>query len=319
MFFGARREEVICEEPLLTIDRQIGVNVVHPEGRVSSALFEKSLVWLLTGRLLQHAKTIFNRMSYDERSNTSVIHCKPITGRTHQIRVHLQYLGHPIANDPIYQNTSAWGPELGKGGVFGEDRGGTNEHRQARHDAGDKLMERLKAEGRSASYSPASSNPDSEQENEVDDVATKLATQSIGPDRQFQQSGNRVRAPPTAEELDAVEADRKSHDPALTDKARVVVAVLRDVKDEADGWARQRDLRGIEKAKESASGGLLNASEKVAKGEQLPDDEDKDQGFESWDDGQGKFCPVCYVPVIPDPRPDQLFIWLHAMRCECER
>lgn len=27
--------EVICEEPLLTIDKQIGVNVVHPGGRVS--------------------------------------------------------------------------------------------------------------------------------------------------------------------------------------------------------------------------------------------------------------------------------------------
>ena len=26
----------------------------------------------------------------------------PHTGRNHQIRVHLQHLGHPIANDPIY-------------------------------------------------------------------------------------------------------------------------------------------------------------------------------------------------------------------------
>jgi hypothetical protein len=24
----------------------------------------------------------------------------------------------------------------------------------------------------------------------------------------------------------------------------------------------------------------------------------------------------CFTPLIPDPRPEQLFIWLHAMRCE---
>jgi hypothetical protein len=29
-----RRGDVTCEEPLLTIDRQIGLNVVHPEGKV---------------------------------------------------------------------------------------------------------------------------------------------------------------------------------------------------------------------------------------------------------------------------------------------
>ena len=27
-------EEVICEEPLLTVDRQMGLNIVHPEGKV---------------------------------------------------------------------------------------------------------------------------------------------------------------------------------------------------------------------------------------------------------------------------------------------
>lgn len=32
----------------------------------------------------------------------SIVLCKPITGRTHQIRVHLQYTGHPIANDILY-------------------------------------------------------------------------------------------------------------------------------------------------------------------------------------------------------------------------
>lgn len=26
--------EVVCEEPLLTVDRQMGLNIVHPEGKV---------------------------------------------------------------------------------------------------------------------------------------------------------------------------------------------------------------------------------------------------------------------------------------------
>lgn len=35
VFVGVLRETIVCEEPLLTLDRQIGVNVVHPDGRVS--------------------------------------------------------------------------------------------------------------------------------------------------------------------------------------------------------------------------------------------------------------------------------------------
>lgn len=36
------------------------------------------------------------------REGWSLIACMPRTGRTHQIRVHLQHLGHPIAGDPLY-------------------------------------------------------------------------------------------------------------------------------------------------------------------------------------------------------------------------
>lgn len=34
--------------------------------------------------------------------NASLIECKLETGRTHQIRVHMQYINHPIINDPVY-------------------------------------------------------------------------------------------------------------------------------------------------------------------------------------------------------------------------
>ena len=39
----------------------------------------------------------------------------PHTGRMHQIRVHLQYLGHPVMNDPLYTGP-VWGPDQGKDG-----------------------------------------------------------------------------------------------------------------------------------------------------------------------------------------------------------
>lgn len=39
--------------------------------------------------------------------NYSLVELKPTTGRTHQLRVHMQYLGHPIVGDPVYGNGNA--------------------------------------------------------------------------------------------------------------------------------------------------------------------------------------------------------------------
>ncbi|KAJ7381447.1 RNA pseudouridylate synthase domain containing protein 2 [Desmophyllum pertusum] len=87
-------EKVDCEEPIVIVSHKIGVCRVSRDGKP--------------------CKTAFTRISYNGKS--SIVKCVPYTGRMHQIRVHLQWLGYPIINDPIY-NHESWGPHRGQGGV----------------------------------------------------------------------------------------------------------------------------------------------------------------------------------------------------------
>lgn len=48
------------------------------------------------------AITKFYPIRYFSHADETVVACKPITGRTHQIRIHLARLGHPIVNDSVY-------------------------------------------------------------------------------------------------------------------------------------------------------------------------------------------------------------------------
>jgi tRNA pseudouridine synthase 9 len=64
-----------------------------------------------------------NESGGDGDGGYSIVQCLPVTGRTHQIRVHLQFLGHPIANDPIYANQRVWGPRLGRRDATGATAG----------------------------------------------------------------------------------------------------------------------------------------------------------------------------------------------------
>jgi ribosomal large subunit pseudouridine synthase C (EC 5.4.99.-) len=57
----------------------------------------------------QFAHTVFNLR--ERRKNMSLLEAELCTGRTHQIRVHLQHLGYPIAGDAKYGDV-AWNREL---------------------------------------------------------------------------------------------------------------------------------------------------------------------------------------------------------------
>mmetsp|Transcript_7583 Transcript_7583/g.14218 ORF Transcript_7583/g.14218 Transcript_7583/m.14218 type:complete len:329 (-) Transcript_7583:2559-3545(-) len=50
----------------------------------------------------KESSTLIEFYKYDAESDTSLVWAQPITGRTHQIRLHLQHLGFPIANDSCY-------------------------------------------------------------------------------------------------------------------------------------------------------------------------------------------------------------------------
>ena len=48
------------------------------------------------------AKTLYQALSYDIETDITRVLLTPITGRSHQLRVHMQYIGHPITGDKLY-------------------------------------------------------------------------------------------------------------------------------------------------------------------------------------------------------------------------
>ena len=53
--------------------------------------------------VFQHSRAAITRFRVLERfSNYTLMECKLATGRTHQIRVHMAHIGHPVVGDPKY-------------------------------------------------------------------------------------------------------------------------------------------------------------------------------------------------------------------------
>ncbi|KZT06240.1 pseudouridine synthase [Laetiporus sulphureus 93-53] len=339
-------EEIICEEPLLTVDRQMGLNIVHPEGKP--------------------AKTTFKRLHYDVNTNTSVVHCRPFTGRSHQIRVHLQFLGYPIANDPVYSKTKIWGEKLGKGGLDltpSDERSAPAPPEQFNLQGADNpesLSRRqpsrtpeLNAEPTEPKELPGkTSNNQDGQEEETSAGRPKLLPRETGHD-----IGLGSPVPLSAEMVG-------------------VITRLRNMKDENEDWSRWRDVvfrakgalspygvkvplppqnrrkrggpvhRSVTHEKDDGANGAANTEPEPT---QLTLEEalEKAQEFESLQTAESptetpvlltpsefpvpapimdesshtltaaevaSYCPECYLPLHPDPKPERLYIFLHALR-----
>ena len=117
--------DVVCEQPILAISPKLGLNRARASGKEARTAFRR-LAYYPAQRLageggFEHGETEDERRRRDEarpwrrKEGYSIVRCLPLTGRTHQLRVHLQFLGHPIANDPIYCNQRVFGPSLAAG------------------------------------------------------------------------------------------------------------------------------------------------------------------------------------------------------------
>jgi pseudouridine synthase, rluA family len=50
----------------------------------------------------EKAITNYVRLNYNPKLDISLVKCRLLTGRTHQIRVHFAYMGHPLLGDSLY-------------------------------------------------------------------------------------------------------------------------------------------------------------------------------------------------------------------------
>eukprot|EP00834_Sanchytrium_tribonematis_P004053 NODE_181_length_13917_cov_0.838110.p5 type:complete len:325 gc:universal NODE_181_length_13917_cov_0.838110:4811-5785(+) len=70
--------------PIASYCKKRGLSTINASGKVS--------------------QTLFRRIFVDFANNLTLLEATPITGRTHQIRLHCVHIDHPIWNDPIYRN-----------------------------------------------------------------------------------------------------------------------------------------------------------------------------------------------------------------------
>lgn len=227
--------EVVCKQPILTIDRQSGVNIVHPKGK--------------------HCETIFVRLSYDASDDSSVVFCRPITGRTHQIRVHVQYLGHPICNDPIYG-----------------------------HDVWSKVD--------SSAFAEVIPDQWKKVGGEIGHKEVEKIVDAIKGDQDGQEDWARWKDEVLFKDMIAREGLENVHVPGPNGRSSRPSDEL-----------LKRALAKLE----------LDTADVPTKGLNRPVDIET-----AWQkrvrEQSSDFCPECKIPLLPDPKPEELYIYLHAIK-----
>lgn len=78
-------------------------NISHDQGTIDAPIgrdAQDRKLYIVTDRNSKHAVTHFTVV--ERFGDYSLLELKLETGRTHQIRVHMKYIGHPLVGDPVY-------------------------------------------------------------------------------------------------------------------------------------------------------------------------------------------------------------------------
>ncbi|MCA0753849.1 RluA family pseudouridine synthase [Paenibacillus sp. N4] len=78
-------------------------NLQHDQGTIDAPIGRDAndrKLFTVTDRNSRHAVTHF--LVLERLNDYSLVELQLETGRTHQIRVHMKYIGHPLAGDPVY-------------------------------------------------------------------------------------------------------------------------------------------------------------------------------------------------------------------------
>lgn len=100
---GEIKEELIINTPITNDDGLIKLKMkTHINGKEST--------------------TIIKPIFYDKKNNQTLIEAIPITGRQHQIRVHLNSIGHKIVGDPLYGVDEKFANDFLKNNISANER-----------------------------------------------------------------------------------------------------------------------------------------------------------------------------------------------------
>ena len=81
----------------------------RPEGKLENFIWKdevKKQVYVRTRPEPGAKKAVTLYKTLGVKNGLSLVECQLVTGRTHQIRVHMAYIGHPLCGDTVYGTKS---------------------------------------------------------------------------------------------------------------------------------------------------------------------------------------------------------------------